>query len=76
MKIIVIAAAYELEAGGFRGAALDKATKVRKQGEVQPTLQAARNDARILAHELCAGRMYRAAAMPKKTEWSCNYWAE
>lgn len=76
MKIIVKATAFERKAGGFRGEAYDTAKRELKQTDIKATLAEARTAARILAHDLCTGRLYRAAPINSKGEFKCNYWAE
>jgi hypothetical protein len=67
--------AYELKAGGFRGVAKDCRTGEIQRGDVRPTLDEARNDAKRFAEKMLGGLPYAGGSYRNtRHNWKFNYW--
>jgi hypothetical protein len=71
---LAYAEAYELKAGGFRGVAKNMLTGEIARGEVQPTIEQARNDAKRFVFAWAADRnMITGTYRNPRNRWQMNY---
>jgi hypothetical protein len=60
--------------GGYRGVVFIRPKSERLASDVLPSLDAARNWAKIKAHEVMGGKFYRLAPLRRSGSYQSNLW--